>query len=173
VCAWKIKQCRCETDYSFQPNPELHFSLSLCRLLSGRETHTVFHTAFIDTSDLRNITHFGVREQYRTLQANVSICMISGFSHSVNEIAFFWDFTQRRLVGCYRRFGATYQFYLNPLNPELNPICSLLALLGAHHFFHVSRIRVKLLTFRLLMSYIYGAPILDVSRSHTTTQHSR
>ena len=32
-----------------------------------------------------------------------------------------------------------------PLNPELNPICYLLALLGAHHFLHVSRIRVKLL----------------------------
>jgi len=44
---------------------------------------------------------------------------------------------------------------INPLNPELNPICYLLALLGAHHFLHVSRIRVKLLTFRLLMSYIY------------------
>ena len=29
------------------------------------------------------------------------------------------------------------------------------------------------LTLRLLMSYIYGAPILDVSRSHTTTHHSR
>jgi len=62
---------------------------------------------------------------------------------------------------------------INPLKPELNPICYLLALLGAHHFLHVSRIRVKLLTFRLLMSYTYGAPILDVSRSHTTTQHSR
>jgi len=68
---------------------------------------------------------------------------------------------------------------LNPLNPELNPICYLLALLGAHQFLHVSRIRVKLLTFRLLMSYIYiyiyiyGAHILDVPRSHTTTQHSR
>ena len=61
---------------------------------------------------------------------------------------------------------------LNPLNPELNPICYLLALL-AHHFLHVSRIRVKSLTLRLLMSYIYGAHILDVSRSHTTTQHSR
>ena len=81
----------------------------------------------------------------------------------------------------------------NPLNPELNPISYLLALL-AHHFLHVSRIRVKSkLTLRLLMSYIYvyvyihiythththtytyihGAPILDVSRSHTTTQHSR
>ena len=43
----------------------------------------------------------------------------------------------------------------NPLKPELNPICYLLALLGAHHFLHVSRIRVKLLTFRLLISYIY------------------
>jgi len=29
------------------------------------------------------------------------------------------------------------------------------------------------LTLRRLMSYIYGAPILDVSRSHTTTQYSR
>ena len=28
------------------------------------------------------------------------------------------------------------------------------------------------LTLRRLMSYIYGAPILDVSRSHTTTQQS-
>ena len=62
---------------------------------------------------------------------------------------------------------------LNPYNPELNPICYLLALLGAHHFLQVSRIRVKSLTLGLLMSYIYGAPILDVSRSHTTTQHSR
>jgi len=31
----------------------------------------------------------------------------------------------------------------------------------------------QFLTLRRLMSYIYGAPILDVSRSHTTTQHSR
>jgi len=30
-----------------------------------------------------------------------------------------------------------------------------------------------LLTLRLLMSYIYEAHILDVSRSHTTTQHTR
>ena len=30
-----------------------------------------------------------------------------------------------------------------PLNAELNPICHLLALAGAHHFVHVSRLRVK------------------------------
>ena len=33
--------------------------------------------------------------------------------------------------------------------------------------------RGQYLTLRRLMSYIYGAPILDVSRSHTTTQHSQ
>jgi len=31
----------------------------------------------------------------------------------------------------------------------------------------------NILTLRRLMSYIYGAPILEVSRSHTRTQHSR
>ena len=66
-----------------------------------------------------------------------------------------------------------FALFVNPLNPELNPVCCLLALLGANHFLHVSRIRVKSLTLRVLMSYIYGAPILDVSRSHTTTQHSQ
>ena len=44
----------------------------------------------------------------------------------------------------------------NPVNPELNPMCYLLALL-AHQFLHVSRIRVKSLTIRLLMSYIRSA----------------
>ena len=88
------------------------------------------------------------------------------------------------LRSCYRGTdGNTSQMWVlqlcifNPLNPELNPICYLLALLGARHFLHVSRIRVKLLTLRWLMSYIYiyiyGAPILDVSRSHTMTQHTR
>jgi len=38
---------------------------------------------------------------------------------------------------------AKYRDFLNPLNAELNPIFYLLALLGAHHFLHVSRIRVN------------------------------
>jgi hypothetical protein len=33
---------------------------------------------------------------------------------------------------------------INPLNAELNPICFNLALLGAHHILHVSRIRVNI-----------------------------
>jgi hypothetical protein len=31
----------------------------------------------------------------------------------------------------------------NPLKAKLNPICHLLALLGAHPVLHISRIRVK------------------------------
>ena len=77
-----------------------------------------------------------------------------------------------RIVSIGGIFKKLYKIIFNPLNSELNPICYLLALL-AHHLLHFSRIRVKLLTFRRLMSYIYGGPILDVSRSHTTTQHSR
>ena len=34
--------------------------------------------------------------------------------------------------------------FLNPLNAELNPIRHLLALVGARHIVHVSRIRVNL-----------------------------
>jgi len=37
----------------------------------------------------------------------------------------------------------TYQFFFvifNPLNGQLNPICHLLAFLGAHHILRVSRI---------------------------------
>ena len=33
--------------------------------------------------------------------------------------------------------------WFNPLNAELNPICHLPALLGAHHILHVSGLRVK------------------------------
>jgi hypothetical protein len=32
---------------------------------------------------------------------------------------------------------------IKPLYTELNPICHLLALAGAHHFVHVTRVRVK------------------------------
>jgi hypothetical protein len=55
---------------------------------------------------------------------------------------------------------------LNSLRPELNPICYLLALL-AHHFLHVSRIRVKSLTLRLLMSYMYIYIYIEREREST------
>ena len=74
---------------------------------------------------------------------------LSGNNKLSNTVTSCWSFHKNG--GCYMN----QVFLLNPLNPELNPICYLLALLGAHHFLHVSRIRVKLLTLRRVMSYIY------------------
>jgi len=45
------------------------------------------------------------------------------------------ELTDNQITGTERHFI--------PLAAELNPICHLLALLGAHHILHVSRIRVK------------------------------
>ena len=51
---------------------------------------------------------------------------------------------------------------LNPLNADLNPICHLLALLGAHHILHISRIRVKALNEDLMAVFdIENENILD------------
>jgi len=75
------------------------------------------------------------------------------------------DETGRLLVGTFRPFTLLVNpkdyvikqlwFYLlsdnylitfvafNPLKAELNPICNLLALLGAHHIFHFSGLRIN------------------------------
>jgi len=45
---------------------------------------------------------------------------------------------------------------LNSLNDQLNPIFHLLALLGAHHIFHVSGLRVKLISImKCMWAWIY------------------
>ena len=122
----------------------------------------------LPVENIQGVVSLGVkrssRQSYRLPQSAVEVRSV--WSYTPTPSVFFHDID---------RNSSTF----NPLNPELNPICYLLALVGAHHFLYVSRIRVKLLTFMLLMSYIYiyiyiyGAPILDVSRSHTTTQHSQ
>jgi hypothetical protein len=79
----------------------------------------------------------------------------------LNIYFYWWGYRRHSIVTCRRYwlcevYSIKYDdlFKFNSLNAELDPICCLLALLGAHHFLHVSRIRVKSLKFRLL-SYIY------------------
>jgi hypothetical protein len=49
----------------------------------------------------------------------------------------------QHLAGCRTPVLYIRRTVLNPLNAELNAICHPLALLGAHHILHISRIRVK------------------------------
>ena len=74
---------------------------------------------------------------------------------------------------------AKFHFFCTDLvNGEVFSVQHLSSMWWRHLFLWPRKEKIFLqkattLTLRLLMSYIYGAPILDVSRSHTTTQHSR
>jgi len=56
---------------------------------------------------------------------------------------------------------------------DLTQYTSVTTNFKSSHGHHVRINNGKELTLRLLMSHIYAAPILDVSRSHTTTHHGR
>ena len=68
--------------------------------------------------------------------------------------------------------------HFNPLNVKLNPICHLLALLGAHHILHVSRIRVnpsnaKLNTICHLLALLGAHHILHFSRIRVNPSNAK
>jgi len=48
---------------------------------------------------------------------------------------------------------------INPLNAQLNPICHMLALLGAHHILHISRVRVNDICF----SHYYFTSLISLA----------
>jgi len=67
-----------------------------------------------------------------------------------HEFCFRW-FSSSHIISTFPLIGNNYDIIsINPSNVELNPICHLLALLGAHHILHVSRIRVNKLPLFLL-----------------------
>ena len=74
--------------------------------------------------------------------------------------------------------GYTVKPVLNGISTDQNifPLKPGFRLIKVHYIQYKKLYQdMQTLTLRWLMSYIYiyGAPILDVSRSHTTTQHSR
>ena len=56
---------------------------------------------------------------------------------------------------------------------KIHDVTSIKIIIALSRIIVLTPARSYKLTLRRLMSYIYGAPILDVSRSHTTTQHSQ
>jgi len=57
------------------------------------------------------------------------------------------------------------EIHFNSLNTELNPICYLLALLGAHHIFHVSGLRVNMHPIKTVLSIWKSKDFLSYSRN--------
>ena len=155
LCACK-EQTSCSSSFFPLKNLTNHFPVSVTFLVQLQK-HSIIQVT-LNTISVNFATVTGFRA--------VDCCQNLDHSSELPSLSL-------NLLNIRRHTYEVQLHFYNPLNAELNPICYLLALLGAHHFLLVSRIRVKSLTLRLLMSYIYGAPFLDVSRSHTTTQHSR
>jgi hypothetical protein len=69
------------------------------------------------------------------------VCIFDASYQSRQEVHLVWTGLDSLHVNCL--LAKIDISIFNPLNTELNPIYPLLALLGAHHILHVSRIRVN------------------------------
>jgi len=61
--------------------------------------------------------------------------------HTMHENSEDWAHVVQKIL----QWWTDVNTIINTLSAELNPICHLLALLGAHHILHISRIRVNVL----------------------------
>ena len=93
--------------------------------------------------------HIWKKEQYNEDLMSITLIISNTYTKSDMYSCTLWH---GRNINLTKSSGYVMHHQFNPLNAELNLICYLLALLGAHHFLHVNRRRVKLLTLRLLMS---------------------
>ena len=100
-----------------------------------------------------------------------------------------FHFLKREIIKCSSVTTPALQSFHDEVTSKLTRATTqLTVVIRTRHIMHVNTRHAVLhgimstaLTLRLLMSYIYiyiyiyiyGAPILDVSRSHTTKQHSR
>jgi hypothetical protein len=93
-------------------------------------------------------TRFGHNNHYQAMSQKLKKKLV----HIVQNRQFIWD---PMYIYIY--------IFINPLNAELNSICHLLTLLGAHPIFHISRIRVNsfIIINSLKMCYLQ----YDVSKS--------
>jgi len=108
-----------------------------------------------------------------------TLCGLSPSQPSLSKLFYPWLFPSRFLLSAFFRSSITSSCHrclglpigLVPIGLQSNSF--LVGLTWSIRWICPSHLILCALTLRRLMSYIYGAPILDVSRSHTTTQHSR
>jgi len=108
--------------------------------------------------------HFQARLQNCEERLFASSCLAcpSVRPHGTTRLSLY-GFSWYLIFGCFRKSVEKIQAslksdknngYLNPLNAKLNPIYPLLALLGAHHILHVSRIKVKWRPMYIFLSHV-------------------
>jgi hypothetical protein len=135
----------CIIVYQYNETNVMHFSFNLLRIRG--HLHVSSTTCSSSGGDTQ--TTFGILRAY-----NVSCSAVARLQLHCSGTATVPQHKQGVLETCrgtwfslnWMKSASRWFHYtdINPLNAELNPICHLLALLGAHHILHVSRIRVKI-----------------------------
>ena len=151
----------------FNPlNAELN---PICHLLELLGAHHIFHVSGLWVKHQRTYSKpllLLARNTYliffNPLNAKLNpICHLLALlgAHHIFHVSGLWVKHQRTYSKPLLLLARnTYFISFNPLNAKLNPICHLLALLGAHHIFHVSRLWVK-------HQRTYSKPLLLLARN--------
>jgi hypothetical protein len=114
---------------------------------------TIFPYRVNDLAKIRGLRSVGMFA--KLWQVRINFVMPVCVSICTEQLSCHWtDFHEIWYLSIFLKICLKNSSFINPLNAELNPVCYLLGLL-AHHFLHISRIRVKSLTLTLLMSYMY------------------
>ena len=98
---------------------------------------------------------FTCRSKYRRSIMNQHYVNVRPFklyriNNYVNNFAGIWQFAKCETKAYHNNRLPYHVTRINPWNSKLNPICHLVALLGAHHILHVSRVRVKCIQFHTM-----------------------
>ena len=93
------------------------------------------YTSNIISNSARQYNHFITQGNYKAACFDYRLVILRPFLSTVSQD------TMHTLGSHHVYTHGIHQ--INPSKAELNPICHLLALLGAHPILHVSRIRVK------------------------------
>jgi hypothetical protein len=127
---WGFTMNIAETKYMSEGNDTNHLQMDNSDIITSCTEFRYLETIFTkEGRDTKNISH-------KITQARKIIGVLNWLWWSKNITR-----NRKKMI---------YNSMVNALNSELNSICHLLALLRAHHFLHISRIRVKIVL-------IYGA----------------
>jgi hypothetical protein len=143
---WKKMETYCSTGHSPQravapTEEEEDYMSSLVLQIQTHENYVKQH--FQQTSLTTTVFHpylcYSYQQNFLQSMCTTLLTYVARYSVTAKR----YDCCPGVVQQCIKVKSVQQTRLFNPLNAELNPICHLLALLGAHRIFHVSRIRVN------------------------------
>ena len=134
---WKIKQKNTALGWLALTKRD-HTALSSANWLNKHSIDNLFSWT-IKEHKIENVTAF--TEAHHQIAQHISVHFTEQCKMFLTLTLLMWRI--RWAPNNASRWQMEFNLVFNPLNAKLNPICHLLALLGAHPILHISRKRVK------------------------------